>query len=54
MMALPTTLLGLLPTNAQIGIAAAGLLMLLRLLQGISVGGELVGIHNLCNRDRAN
>jgi len=43
MMALPTTLLGLLPTHAQIGISAAGLLMLLRLIQGVSVGGELIG-----------
>ena len=43
MMALPTTLLGLLPTHSQIGLAAAVLLMILRLIQGISVGGELIG-----------
>lgn len=43
MMALPTTLLGLLPTHAQIGVAASVLLVLLRLVQGLSVGGELIG-----------
>lgn len=43
MMAIPTTLLGFLPTHAQIGIAAPILLVLLRLVQGVSVGGELVG-----------
>ena len=43
MMALPTTLLGLLPTHAQIGVAAPVLLVLLRLIQGVSVGGELIG-----------
>src|SRR5262245_24290093 len=43
MMALPTTLLGLLPTHAQVGATAAFLLVLLRLIQGVSVGGELIG-----------
>lgn len=42
MMAVPTSLIGLLPTHAQIGGAAAVLLVLLRLVQGLSVGGELV------------
>jgi MHS family proline/betaine transporter-like MFS transporter len=43
MMAIPTVLVGLLPVYAQIGPMAALLLIVLRLLQGISVGGELIG-----------
>lgn len=43
MMAIPTVLVGLLPVHAQVGALAAGLLVLLRLIQGISVGGELIG-----------
>lgn len=43
MMALPTFLVGCLPTHAQIGTSAAALLILLRLVQGISIGGELIG-----------
>ena len=39
MMALPTVLLGFLPTYAHIGVAASALLVLLRLVQGVSVGG---------------
>lgn len=39
-MAVPTFLIGLLPTHAQIGAAAAVLMVLLRLMQGLSVGGE--------------
>jgi MHS family proline/betaine transporter-like MFS transporter len=43
LMAVPTTLLGLLPTYAQIGLGASLLLTLCRLLQGLSVGGEYIG-----------
>ena len=40
-MAVPTFLIGVLPDYAEIGLAASGLLVGLRLVQGISVGGEL-------------
>ncbi len=40
LMALPTTLIGVLPTYAVIGIMAPILLMLLRFMQGFSMGGE--------------
>lgn len=43
MMAIPTLCIGILPSYAQIGIAATCLLTLMRFLQGISVGGEIVG-----------
>lgn len=43
MMALPTILLGCLPTYAQVGVTASVLLVVMRLIQGTSVGGELIG-----------
>lgn len=39
-MAIPTFLIGLLPGYAEVGIAASVLMVLLRLVQGLSVGGE--------------
>ncbi len=43
LMALPTCLVGLLPTYAQIGLAAPLALTALRFFQGLSVGGEFTG-----------
>lgn len=43
MMAIPTTLIGVLPTYESVGYWAPILLALLRIFQGISVGGELTG-----------
>ena len=39
-MAVPTVLIGLLPTHAEIGLAAPVLLVAFRMIQGLSVGGE--------------
>lgn len=44
MISLPTLLIGFLPTYAQLGILAPCLLMLIRIWQGISIGGEYGGI----------
>jgi MFS family permease len=43
MMSIPTLLTGLLPTYASIGFAAPLALLLLRLVQGAAVGGEVPG-----------
>lgn len=39
-MAVPTVLIGCLPTYAHVGVAAPVLLSLLRLVQGVAMGGE--------------
>jgi MFS family permease len=46
-MSITTTLIGFLPTYAQIGVAAPLLLTLLRMLQGLSAGGEFGGAVSL-------
>ena len=43
LMAVPTFAMGLLPTYAEIGIAAPILLLLLRIIQGAAIGGEVPG-----------
>jgi MFS family permease len=43
LMATPTLLIGLLPTYQAIGVAAPLLLLVLRVLQGIAIGGEVPG-----------
>ena len=43
LMGAATLALGLLPTYEQIGMAAPALLMLMRIIQGFSLGGEFTG-----------
>jgi MFS family permease len=43
LMSVPTLAIGLLPTYASIGLAAPMLLLLMRVLQGAAVGGEVPG-----------
>ncbi len=43
LMAIPTLLIGLLPTYQSIGVAAPLLLLLMRVLQGAAIGGEAPG-----------
>lgn len=43
LMAIPTGVIGILPDHATIGIAAAFLMVAMRMLQGLSVGGEYTG-----------
>ncbi|AXQ23166.1 MFS transporter [Acinetobacter wuhouensis] len=41
LMALPTLMIGVMPTYAEIGLAAPLLLLLMRVVQGIAIGGEI-------------
>ena len=43
LMAIPTLLIGLLPTYQSIGVAAPLLLLVMRIMQGIAIGGEAPG-----------
>lgn len=43
LMLFPSFLIGCLPTVAHVGVSATVALLLLRLVQGVAVGGELVG-----------
>ena len=40
-MALPTLMIGIMPTFESIGYAAPLLLLLMRVVQGIAIGGEI-------------
>jgi MFS family permease len=43
LMAIPTLLIGILPTYAQVGVIAPLLLLICRMAQGMSLGGEIPG-----------
>ncbi|WP_456479955.1 MFS transporter [Nautilia sp.] len=43
LMAIPTVIIRFMPTYQNIGVFAALILVLLRIVQGISVGGKLIG-----------
>lgn len=43
LMAIPTTIIGILPTYSDIGVTASVLLVLMRMLQGFSMGGNYGG-----------
>jgi MFS family permease len=43
LMAMPTLLIGILPTYSVMGLAAPMLLLVMRLLQGMAIGGEAPG-----------
>lgn len=43
LMAVPTLVIGMLPTYESIGVAAPVLLLLMRILQGAAIGGEMPG-----------
>lgn len=44
LMAIPTSLIGILPTYSSVGIVAPMLLIILRLCQGLSAGGQFSGL----------
>ena len=56
MMAIPTFLTGCLPTYHDVGILSTVLLVLLRMIQGLSVGGEITGalvyVLEICPQNR--
>lgn len=49
LMGIPTVVIGCLPTYAQAGIAAPTLLALMRLIQGLAMGGEFGESSTFCS-----